>query len=97
MKYKEIVRQKTVSTLQDSIEVVANMSRPPPETVWQSIRKGHVQLRVGDWVEVQYAYMPGVCSDGGVGVITKVHPSLDPDDGDPLIEDAQKVDVVLAQ
>jgi hypothetical protein len=24
-------------------------------------------IKVGDWVEVQYEYAPGTCSDGGIG------------------------------
>ncbi len=28
-----------------------------------------VDVHVGDWVEVQCDYSPGVCSEGGTGVI----------------------------
>ncbi len=30
-------------------------------------------IKVGDWVEVQYEYTPGTCSDGGVGTVSAVH------------------------
>ncbi len=30
-------------------------------------------LKVGDWVEVLYAYAPGLCSDGGVGEIRAIN------------------------
>jgi hypothetical protein len=29
-------------------------------------------IKVGDWVEVLYAYAPGTCSDGGVGTIMAI-------------------------
>ncbi len=30
------------------------------------------QVNVGDWVNVEYEYMPGTCSDGGIGIITSL-------------------------
>ena len=30
-------------------------------------------MKVGDWVEVQYEYAPGTCSDGGIGTVSAVH------------------------
>ena len=29
-------------------------------------------VKVGDWVEVTYDYEPGTCSDGGIGIITRL-------------------------
>ena len=30
-------------------------------------------IKVGDWVEVEYEYVPGTCSDGGIGTVSAVH------------------------
>ncbi len=30
-------------------------------------------IKVGDWVEVQYEYAPGTCSDGGIGTVSAVN------------------------
>ncbi len=39
------------------------------KTVWEE-QKDLAEVKIGDWVEVMYDYIPGTCSDGSIGVIT---------------------------
>jgi hypothetical protein len=41
------------------------------KSIWEE-QKELEDVKVGDWVEVAYEYMPGTCSDGGIGVITRL-------------------------
>jgi hypothetical protein len=45
--------------------------------IWEE-QKQLEDVKIGDWVEVMYEYMPGTCSDEGVGVITRL---MTTDDG----------------
>jgi hypothetical protein len=41
------------------------------KTIWEEQTKLSA-VKVGDWVEVMYEYLPGTCSDGVTGVITRL-------------------------
>ena len=58
-------------------------------SVWAS-QKESQKVRVGYWVEVLYGYTPGVCNDGGTGMVIKVQGESIPD---PTVEEAMTVDV----
>ena len=57
-----------------------------PKTIWEE-REMLSQVNVGDWVNVDYEYLPGTCSDGGVGVITSLINLCD----DPSTRDPDKL------
>jgi hypothetical protein len=40
-------------------------------SLWEE-QKQLADVKIGDWVEANYEYMPGTCSDGGIGVITRL-------------------------
>ena len=84
---------KMVGTLKESVPLAADMHRPNARTVWGTRVEGPSRLRVGEWVEVTYEYAPGVCSDGGVGCIKRVHEAADPAGTEPSLDDAMTVDV----
>ena len=65
-----------------------------PKTVWD-LHGSAAILRVGEWVEVAYAYQPGECSDGGVGCITLVHGDEHEDDEDALMSRTADVRYLL--
>ena len=50
---------------------VSEMVHKAHKTIWEE-RELLAQVNVGDFVEVDYEYMPGTCSDGGIGVITSL-------------------------
>jgi hypothetical protein len=41
------------------------------KTIWEE-QKELADVKIGDWVEVMYEYLPGTCSDGGIDVITRL-------------------------
>ena len=47
------------------------MVHAPRKTIWEEQRE-LADIKIGDWVEVLYEYMPGTCSDGGIGIITRL-------------------------
>ncbi len=47
------------------------------KTIWEE-QKQLADVKVGDWMEVVYEYLPGACSDGGIGIITQL---MSTDDG----------------
>ena len=61
--------------------------------MWDQQCQGTVYLRVGEWVEILHEYAQGVCSDGGVGCIVAMHEATDPDDTEPSLDNAKKIDV----
>ena len=93
MKYTDLVKNMQLQFFKDSIVRVDKMSRPPTKTTWDQQLQGTVHLRVGEWVEILHEYQQGVCSDGGVGCIVSVHEATDPEETEPSLDDAQKVDV----
>ena len=62
---------------------------PRKVSVWAS-QKYSQKLRVGYWVEVLHGYSPGVCNDGGTGMVIRARGESIPD---PTIEEAMTVDV----
>ncbi len=70
--------------LQKQNFTAAEMIHQTPRTIWEE-RALLATVNVGDYVDVAYDYMPGTCSDGGIGVITALinlhdNPALrDPD------------------
>ena len=82
-----------VKHLTETQSRVVDMVHAKVKTVWESFG-ALATLRVGEWVDVQYDYCPGVTSDGGVGAIVNINDPVDRDEGDPLIENAQTVDVL---
>ena len=68
-----------IAHLQESIHPASEMVRPKRKTVWDE-KASLGKLKVGDWVEVEYDYQPGTCSDGALAEF----------DGECPPEDAQK-------
>ncbi len=48
---------------------VATMTCPPPQPKILQCSGAHVN--VGEWAEVDHCYSVGICSDGGIGIVTK--------------------------
>ena len=78
-----------IAHLQESIHPASEMVRPKRKTVWDE-KASLGKLEVGDWVEVEYDYQPGTCSDSGVGVVVMLEDALSEFDGECSPEDAQK-------
>ncbi len=55
------------------------MVHVPRKSIWEE-QKLLANVKIGDWVEVAYDYLPDTCSDGGIGVITAlINVSDDPE------------------
>jgi hypothetical protein len=50
-------------------QVMVHFLKPTMLSLMGTIRA----IKVGDYVEVQYEYAPGTCSDGGIGTVSAVH------------------------
>jgi hypothetical protein len=70
-KYATLVLQKLQEHLQKQNASVAEMVHIAPKTIWEE-RELLAKVNVRDWVNVGYEYLPGTCSDGGIGVITSL-------------------------
>jgi hypothetical protein len=70
-KYATIIKVALEKHLQANTTKPANMVHVARKTIWEE-RKELADVKVGDWVEVMYDYLPGTCSDGGIGVITRL-------------------------
>ena len=93
VEYADRCKAALVKHLTETQSRVEDMVHAKVKTVWE--RFGALAtLRVGEWVDVQYEYCPGVTSDGGVGAIVNINDPVDRDEGDPTIEGAQTVDVL---
>ncbi len=57
-----------------------------PKTIWEE-RELLARVNVGDWVNVESEYLPGTCSDGGIGVITLLINLSD----DPAVREPDKL------
>ncbi len=66
--------------------IVAEMVHIAPKTIWEE-RTLLANVNVGDWVDVDYEYLPGTCSDGGIGVITSLINLSD----DPAVREPDKL------
>ena len=93
VKYSAQCMEKTVEALKKAVPVLCSMSRPDPKSVWGQKSSGGGQLRAGEWVEVKYDYAPGVCSDGGAGLIKRVHAATGGGDFEMALGEAPKIDV----
>jgi hypothetical protein len=70
-KYATKVKDMFKEHLQKQNITAAEMIHHTPRTIWEE-RALLSTVSVGDGVEVAYDYMPGTCSDGGIGVITSL-------------------------
>jgi hypothetical protein len=57
--------------LKDNTTKPNEMVHMARKTIWEE-QLDLANVKVGDWVEVIYDYEPGTCSDGGIGVITRL-------------------------
>jgi len=89
IEFKKACEDAMVKHLQESRLIPSQMVRPKRPTVWDE-KASLGRLKVGDWVEVQYTYAPGTCSDGGVGCVVCIEDALAEDDGECPPEEAQK-------
>ncbi len=65
--------------LQKQNVTAAEMVHVPRKSIWEE-QELLANVKIGDWVEVSYNYMPGTCSDGGIGAITAlINVSDDPE------------------
>jgi hypothetical protein len=65
----------TVAHLKQNQSTVSTMVHVRRKTLFE---EGiNAVLKVGDWVQIEPDYSPGICSDGGVACITAVHCGLD--------------------
>ena len=94
IQFKKVCEDAMIAHLQDAVLSSSAMVRPKRTTVWDE-KASLGKLKVGDWVEVEYNYQPGTCSDGGVGVVIMVEDALSEFDGECPPEDAQKGRKVL--
>jgi hypothetical protein len=85
-KYAALVLQRLQEHLQKQNASTTEMVHIAPKTIWEE-REMLSKVNVGDWVNVDYEYMPGTCSDGGVGVITSLINVCD----DPTTRDPDKL------
>ena len=72
--------------LQKQTVTAADMVHLTPRTISEE-RAALSNVNVGDYVDVAYDYMPGTCSDGGIGIITSLINLHD----DPAIREADKL------
>jgi hypothetical protein len=70
-KYATLVLEKLVEHLKKQNSSVTEMVHIAPKKIWEE-RELLARVNVGDWVNVEYEYLPGTCSDGGIGVITSL-------------------------
>ncbi len=70
-KYSEIVKLALEQHLQSNTSLAGDMVHVARKTIWEE-QAQLADVKIGDWVEVLYEYLPGTCSDGGVGVITRL-------------------------
>jgi hypothetical protein len=89
IEFKKVCEDAMLKHLQESRLLPSQMVRPKRKTVWDE-KASLGKLKVGDWVEVQYAYAPGTCSDGGVGCVIGIEDALEENDGECAPEDSQK-------
>jgi hypothetical protein len=66
------------------------MVHVPRKTIWEEQRE-LADITIGDWVEVLYEYMPGTCSDGGVGIITRLQATGEENSVDKLFASVKYV------
>jgi hypothetical protein len=69
MKNIPMVKNALVQHLKSNTSLPGEMVHVPRKTICEE-QKQLADVKIGDWVEVNYEYMPGTCSDDGVGVIT---------------------------
>lgn len=92
MEYKEICEDATKTRLESLKLSKGEMIHRRAKSVWEE-KGSKGKLSVGVWVNVQYDYQPGTCSDGGVGCIIHVEHAVDENDDQASVEDSQKVTV----
>ena len=89
IQFKKVCEDAMIAHLQDAVLSSSQMVRPKRTTVWDE-KASLGKLKVGDWVEVEYNYQPGTCSDGGVGVVIMLEDAISEYDGECPPEEAQK-------
>ena len=90
--YTAKVLECTVAHLKRNQATLSTMVHVRRKTLFEEEGLNAV-VRVGDWVEIDPDYGPGICSDGGVACVTAVHCGLDPCPLDPERCVVQDVDV----
>jgi hypothetical protein len=68
-KYSAIVAEMLQEHLQKQNVTAAQMVHVGRKSIWEE-QELLANVKIGDWVEVSYDYLPGTCSDGGIGIIT---------------------------
>ncbi len=71
-KYSDMVKNALVQHLKSNTSLPGEMVHEPRKTIWEEQKQLIEDVKIGDWVEVMYEYMPGTCSDGGVCVIIRL-------------------------
>ena len=89
IQYESMCHEAAVKRFTSMVTDSGDMLHARKVSVWAS-QKQSQKMRVGYWVEVLYGYTPGVCNDGGTGMVIKVRGESIPD---PTVEEAMTVDV----
>ena len=71
-KYEILVNECFVEALTSARRKPEDMVHVKRKTLWEEYG-AHATIKVGDWVLVDPCYMPGTCSEGGVGSVTHVN------------------------
>jgi hypothetical protein len=74
--HRELLDDLLIKHLTMSVEPASEMVHSLKPTM-QALMGTINSIKVGDWVEVLYAYAPGTCSDGGVGTIMAIDEDAD--------------------
>ena len=88
IEYKKVCEDAMLNHLKESRLLPSQMVRPKRRTVWDE-KASLGKLMVGDWVEVEYTYAPGTCSDGGIGCVVCIEDALAEGDSECAPEEAQ--------
>ena len=70
--HRELLERMNLEHLTKSVarpEKMVHLLKPDMLSLMGTIHA----IKVGDWVEVQYEYAPGTCSDGGIGTVSAVN------------------------
>ncbi len=71
-KYQILVNEYFVAALTSARRQPEEMVHVKRKTLWEEYG-AHATIKVGDWVLVDPCYLPGTCSEGGVGSVTHVN------------------------
>ena len=71
-KYQILVNEYFVAALTSARRPPEEMVHVKRKTLWEEYG-AQATIKVGDWVLVDPCYLPGICSEGGVGSVTHVN------------------------